>query len=174
MAKLAPLSRRLLPYRAGDPLAIHLAAGEGHAVTHSYRSRRFDYGVHARTGEQTGTADLDSVVLSERPEDLGVLGELLLSERRHHASRIGQGHAESYRTPDRELVVDPVVLDKATFFGVDNHVHTEPPLVEAALGPKLAQLLEGGCRQDGHWEQVQERIGGQGGRKTGFGEENRA
>jgi hypothetical protein len=83
----------VLPYRAGDPLAIHLAAGEGYAVTHSYRSRRFDYSVHARTGEQTGTADLDSVVLGERPEYLGVLREFLLGKRRHHASRIGQGHA---------------------------------------------------------------------------------
>ena len=78
MEKLAPLSRRVLPYRAGDLLTIHLAAGEGHAVTYSHRSRRFDYGVHARTGEQAGTADLNSVVLRECPEYLGVLGEILL------------------------------------------------------------------------------------------------
>src|SRR3712207_9516804 len=109
MEKLAPLSRRVLPYRTGDLLTIHLAAGEGHAVTYSQRSRRFDYGVHARTGEQTGPADLDSVVPSERPEDLGVLWELLLGERSHHASRIGQGHAESYRLTDRAFEADPVV-----------------------------------------------------------------
>ena len=78
MGKLAPLSRRVLPYRARDLLTIHLAAGEGYAVTYSHRSRLFDYGIHARTGEQTGTADLDSVVPSERPQDLGVLGQLLL------------------------------------------------------------------------------------------------
>ena len=78
MGKLASLSRRVLPYRAGDLLTIHLAAGEDHAVTYSHRSRRFDYGIYARTGEQTGTTDLDSVVASERPEYLGVLGQLLL------------------------------------------------------------------------------------------------
>src|SRR5215207_5996423 len=172
--KLVPLSRRVLPYRTGDLLTIHLATGEGHPVTYSHRSRRFDYGVHARTGEQTGTADLDSVVASERPEDLGVLGELLLGERRHHAPRIGQGHAESYRLTDRELEADPIVLDEAIFFGVDDNVHPEAPLVEAALGPKLAQLLEGGRRQDGHRKQVHKRTGGQRGRKTGLGEEGRA
>jgi hypothetical protein len=68
----------VLPYRAGDLLTIHLAAGKGHAVTYSHRSRLFDYSVYARTGEQTGTADLDSVVASERPQDLGVLEEILL------------------------------------------------------------------------------------------------
>ena len=160
MGKLAPLSRWVLPYRAGDLLTIHLAAGEGYAVIYSHRSRRFDYGVHARTGKQTGSADLDSVVLSERPEDPGVLGELLLGEGRHHAPRIGQGHAESYRLTDRELEADPIVLDEAIFFGIDYHVHPEPPLVEAALGLKLAQLLEGGCSQDGHREEVHERTSG--------------
>jgi hypothetical protein len=69
-----------------------------------------------------------------------------LGERRHHASRIGQGHAESYRLTDRELEAHPIVLDEPTFLGVDYHIHPEPPLVEAALGPKLAQLLESGCR----------------------------
>jgi hypothetical protein len=68
----------VLPYRAGDLLTIHLAAGEGYAVTYSHSSRRFDYSVYARTGEQTGTADLDSVMASERPQDLCVLGQLLL------------------------------------------------------------------------------------------------
>jgi len=75
-----------------------------------------------------------------------------LGERRHHASRIGQGHAESYRIPDRQLVVDPVVLDEPTFFGVDDHVHPESPLVEAALRLKLAQLLKSGRSQDRHRE----------------------
>ena len=164
----------MLPYRTGDLLTIHLAAGEGHAVTYSQRSRHFDYGVHARTGEQTGTANLDSVVASERPEDLGVLGELLLGKCRHYAPRIGQGHAKSYRIPDRELLSDPIVLDEATFLGVDDHIHPESSLVEAALGPKLAQLLKGGCRQDGHRKLVHKRTGRQGGRKTGLGEEGRA
>jgi hypothetical protein len=59
-------------------LTIHLAAGKNHAVIYSHRSRRFDYGVHARTGKQAGTAHLDSVVPRERPEYLGVLGEILL------------------------------------------------------------------------------------------------
>ena len=72
MGKLAPLSRRVLPYRTGDLLTIHLAAGEGHTVTYSHRSRRFDDGVHARAGEQTGTADLNPVVASERLEYPGV------------------------------------------------------------------------------------------------------
>ena len=173
MGKLVLLCRRMLPYRTGDLLTIHLAARKGHPITYSHRSRRLYYGVHARTGEQTGTANLDSVVLSERPEDIGVLGELFLGERRHHASRVGQGYAESYRLTDRELEADPIVLDVPTFFDVDDHVHPESTLVEAALGLKLAQLLEGGCRQDGHREQVQERTGGQGGSKTGLGKEGR-
>src|SRR5215212_84547 len=174
MGKLAPLTRRVPPYRSRGLLTIHLAAGKGHAVTYSHRSRRVDHGVRARTGEPTGTTDLDSVVPSERPEDLGVLGEILLGERRHHASRIGQGHAESYRLPDRELEAYPIVLNEPTFFGVDDHVHPEPPLVEAALGPKLAQLLEGRYRQDRHGEQVHKRTDGYGGRKTALGEEGRA
>src|SRR5215217_7524324 len=101
MGKLAPLSRRVLPYRARDLLTIHLTAGEGYAVTYSHRSRRFDYSVYACTGEQTGTA-------------------------------------ESYRLTDRELEAHPIVLEEPTFLGVDYHIHPEPPLVEAALGPKLA------------------------------------
>jgi hypothetical protein len=117
---------------------------------------------------------LDPVVASERPEDLGVLGQIILGECRHHASRIGQGHAESYRLTDRELLADPNVLDEAIFLGVDDHVHPEPPLVEAALRLKLAQLLKCGCSQDGHWEQVHKRTGGHRGRKTGLGEEGRA
>jgi hypothetical protein len=125
MGKLAPLSRRVLPYRTGGLLTIHLAAGEGHQVTYSHRSRPFDYGVHARTGEQTGSANLDSVVLRERPEDLGVLGELLLGERRHHASRIGQGHAESYRVPDRDATRSRTGMGNQGNFVRSQRVHDE-------------------------------------------------
>jgi hypothetical protein len=115
----------------------------------SHRSRRFDHGIHTRTRKTTGGAKLNPIVPSERPEDVGVLGEFVLDVRCHYASGIGRGHAEPYRITDRELAADPIILVEPGTFGGDDHVHPEPALVEAALGPQLAQLFEGGRRQDG-------------------------
>ena len=61
--KLVPLRWRVPPYRTGCLRAIHPAAGKGHAVTYSHRSRRCDHGVDARAGEQAGGTHLDPVVL---------------------------------------------------------------------------------------------------------------
>jgi hypothetical protein len=45
-----------------------LSFGERHLVACSYRSRRFDHGVDARAGELAGAANLNPVVLHERPQ----------------------------------------------------------------------------------------------------------
>ncbi len=58
----------------GDVLYDHLTSVERHTVTCSHRSRRFGHGVHARARELTEIADLNPVVPSEGPEDLGVIG----------------------------------------------------------------------------------------------------
>ncbi len=52
----------------------HLSSVERHAVTGSQSSRRLNNGVHTYTGEQTGIANLNSVVSNERAEDFGVPG----------------------------------------------------------------------------------------------------
>ena len=90
------------------------------------------------------------------PNDFSVLRKLFLGQRRHHASRIRQSHIQFYLVTDREPSSDPFVLDEASFVGTNDNVHPEPALIEAALGLKLVQALEGGCRQDGDREQVEE------------------
>ena len=150
-------------------LSDRSCSGEGHLITGAHRSWRFDHGIHARTGEPTGTRSSDPVVAGERAQDVAVLGQLLLSQRRHHAAWIGEGHAEPYGVADGELAADPIVLHEPGFFGVNDDVHAEPALIEPALGLEFTQLLERGRRQDGHREQVEERPDGR--RKPGLSEE---
>ena len=52
----------------------HLSSVERHAITGSQSSRRLNNGVHTYTGEQTGIANLNSVVSNDRAEDFGVPG----------------------------------------------------------------------------------------------------
>lgn len=147
---------------------------ESNAVADSHRSGRLDYGVCAGAGEQARTADRDPVMPSEGAQDVAVFKEFVLSEGRHHASRIGKGHAESYHVTNGELMTDPTVLDEPILFGGDDQVHPEPALVELALRSKLGQSLEGGRRQDGYRKQVEKQADGHGRRKTDFGEEGRS
>ena len=56
-----------------DGLCDHLSSGERHAVACMHCSPRFDNGVHARAGELACLTDFNPVVLTERPEDIGVL-----------------------------------------------------------------------------------------------------
>ena len=88
--------------------------------------------------------DLNLVVANERPEDVGVVREFTLVERRHHTSRIRQGYSQSHRVTNREIAADPFVFDEPSFLGMDNHVHSEPALVEAALRSKLGQPIKRG------------------------------
>ena len=151
-----------------------LSSGERHAVTYPDGSRGFDHGVYACAGGLTGCADSNSVVPTERPEDIDVFGKFVLGECRHHAARIRQGHVDSHCITNRELATDPIVLDESSFLGPDDNVHPEPALVKAALGPKFIQLVESGRGQHGQREQIEERTDGNGGGKAGLGEEGRA
>ena len=91
-----------------------------------------------------------------------------------HATRIRQGHADLYVVADRERATEPLVLDEATRGGIDDHVHAEPPGVEAALWFELAQLVQGRRREDAEREEVEERAFGDSGRKPPLVEERRA
>jgi hypothetical protein len=147
---------------------------ESNAVADSHLSGRLDYGVCTGAGKQARIADRDPVMPSEGAQDIAVFWEFVLSEGRHHASRIGKGHAKSYYVTNGEFMTDPTVLDEPILFGGDDQVHPEPALVESALRSKLGQSLEGGRRQDGYRKQVEKQTDGHRGRKTGFGEEGRS
>ena len=56
--------RRLLPARSV----------EANAIAYPHRSRHLDHGVHTDARKLPYFADLNPVVPSERPEDIGVLG----------------------------------------------------------------------------------------------------
>ena len=56
-----------------------------------------------------------------------------------------------------ELVTDPAVLHESRSLGLDDHVHPEPALVEAALGPNLVQPRERRGRQDREGKHIKER-----------------
>ena len=113
------------------------------------------YSAGTTAGELPRGTDVKSVVPNERPQHVGIVGEVILTESRHHASRIGQGHADPRRIADRKCATDPTVLDGPGIVSANDHVHAEPPLVEAALRLKPAQFPESGRRQHGHGEQVE-------------------
>ena len=58
------------------------------AVTNPYCSRRSDHGVDPSARELAEIADLHPVVANECPKDVRILGETVLSKRRHHTSGI--------------------------------------------------------------------------------------
>ena len=58
------------------------------AVTNPYCSRRSDHGVDPCARELAEIADLHPVVANECPKDVRILGETVLSKRRHHTSGI--------------------------------------------------------------------------------------
>ena len=78
--------------------------------------------------------DVHAVVLRCRAQDAGVLWEVALGERRHHAARARAGYAQTHVAADRELASDPLVLDEAALAGgrLDNDVGAEPVDLEAA------------------------------------------
>src|SRR5947208_5670243 len=102
------------------------------------RASRLRDGVHAGAGVER-TRDVDPVVLGEGLEDPGIPRKVFLRKARHDATRIRQGHAEPNVLADRERVAEPVVLDEATRWGIDDHVHAKPPGVEATLWFEFAQ-----------------------------------
>jgi hypothetical protein len=57
-------------------------------VSSSYCTRRGDDGVNAGTWELAQAADLGPIVANERPHDIGILGQIVLSKGRHYASWI--------------------------------------------------------------------------------------
>ena len=74
---------RLLSARSGQSdgvsgqekvLCKHISSVERYSVTYSQCSRRLNNGVHTHTGEQSGIANLNSVVSNECAEDSGVPG----------------------------------------------------------------------------------------------------
>jgi len=56
-----------------------------------HRSRSFYNGIYARAGKQTGIPDLDPVVPGKRSEDVGILGQLVLGERRERPHALFSG-----------------------------------------------------------------------------------
>jgi hypothetical protein len=58
------------------------------AVTNSYCSRRSDHGVDPSAGELPEIADSHPVVANECPKNISILGQTVLSKRRHHTSGI--------------------------------------------------------------------------------------
>src|SRR5262245_62018094 len=53
-------------------------------------------------------------------------------------------------------MTDPAVLNETGSLGLDNHVHAEPALVEAALGPNLLQPRERRRRQHREGKHIEE------------------
>src|SRR5258708_36492297 len=82
------------------------------AVTNPYCSRRSDHGGDPSARELAEIADLHPVVANECPKDVRILGEPVLSKRRHHTSGIEQRHAEPGPTTKPERVPDPAALDE--------------------------------------------------------------
>src|SRR5829696_4034268 len=117
-------------------------SGQADAVVLADCARRLRDGVDpgARV-ERTG--DVDPVVAGEGLEDFGVPRKVLLRKARHAATRIWQGNAEPYVVADRERATEPPVLHESTLEGIDDHVHTEPAHVEAALWFEVSQLVQG-------------------------------
>src|SRR2546426_10600972 len=71
-------------------------------------------------------------------------------------------------------MTDPVILDESKSLGIDDHVHAEPALIEASLGPKFAQLRECRRRQNRQGEPTEERTDGNRGLHSKLGEQGRS
>src|SRR5262245_21590426 len=71
-------------------------------------------------------------------------------------------------------MASPVVLDESGSFGFDDHVHTKPALVKAALGAKLVQPRECGRGKERHGKHVKEGPDGNWGVHSKRGEKRRA
>jgi hypothetical protein len=127
--------------RAGASRPRSAISNQADAVIPADRACRFRDGVDPSAGVER-PRDVDPVVLGEGPEDPGVLRKVLLREARHDATRVWLGHADLHVIADRERATEPLVLDKPTRGGFDNHVHTEPAGVEAALWLEFAQPVK--------------------------------
>src|SRR4029450_9990558 len=86
---------------------------------------------------------------------------------------IWQGHADLYVVADRERTTEPLVLDEATRRGIDDHVHAEPPGIEAALWFEFAQPIQGCRREYAERIKVKERAFGDSGGEPPLVEERR-
>src|SRR5690242_3716903 len=71
-------------------------------------------------------------------------------------------------------MTDPVVLDESKSLGIDDHVHAEPALIEASLGPKFAELRERRRRQNRQGKHIEERTDGNRGLHSKLGEQRRS
>ena len=70
-------------------------------VAGSRRPGALDDGVYTGAGVQAA-GHVDAVVPDERPQDLGVLGEVVLRERGHHAARVRKEDREADVVTDLE------------------------------------------------------------------------
>src|SRR5258708_12432394 len=77
------------------------------AVTNPYCSSRSDHGVDPCARELAEIANLLPVVANECPKDVRILGETVLSKRRHHTSAIEYRHVEPCPPPQPQLHTAP-------------------------------------------------------------------
>jgi hypothetical protein len=83
----------LIPWQPGFCRSKKLLCGptnliDEDAVTNPDCSRRSDHGVDPCAWELAEIADLHPVVANECPKDVRIVGETVLSKRRHHTSGI--------------------------------------------------------------------------------------
>jgi hypothetical protein len=93
-------------------------------------------------------------VLRECAKDIGILWKVVLSQRGHHATRIGHRDFYSHGIADGDVVTHPVILHKPCFSSVDDHVHPESTRIETTLRPNFVQTIERGVSHHRQGEQI--------------------
>ena len=79
----------------------------------------------------------------QRPQYVAILGEIILSEYRHYAARIGHDIVEPHRVTDGKRATDLIVLNKPSFIGADDHVHTKTTRVKNDSGTETGSIAQG-------------------------------
>src|SRR2546421_5456746 len=120
-----------------------MSSAEHDAVAFADCPCRCDYRVDASARVEPAARNVKAVVLGEGLEYLRVLVEVFLRHGRHHAPRVGHRHAELHVVTDVERVAEPRVLDEATCWGGDDHVHPESPHIERAPRLPPVEMIQG-------------------------------
>ena len=75
------------------------------------------YRIRTSTWILTQARQLHAVVADQRPKDLRVRWQIILSEGRHDAAWVEQGNIEPHAATKCQFTTHPVVLDKSRLIG---------------------------------------------------------
>lgn len=134
-------------------------------------SASLDFAVDADAGLIAEAFDVASVEIGGGAEDLWIVRDVAVGERRHDATGTGDGDANADFGADGDGAADPVIFGEGDGnFGIDDEVGAEALDGEVAIGIGGGEGTEGGGADDVDASVIEEsaRLAAGGGRERVF------